>query len=1407
MNYSTKSTLSLLGGLMMSFFLCSTLNLNAQMQERTESGAALELRGKIWSGAGQAGTTGFDGFENYWDIAPAHQKPNIFMDYYDTWNMHPRWSKELKQELMKYHRQGYYVLPQFGINVFYLWQQYLDGSQDDELDNLVEGLKYLGMPCFIRIGYEFNNFPGVSWLTPYTPEQFAEVYRVIAKKIKDSGIECALVFNASLSGKQGVFNYYPGDDYVDWIGFNTFSSDIAGGKHSTAMEMIDTALVINKPILIGEAGTNAVNGADNSKDWSFYETYFSMIEDQPTIKQMCYINWDWDGQDMIGGNGLFPWGDGRLQIPGAVKDQFFNRIDNDKYFFAASEKETRALFFYDDKQAPNQVTGLRRVGENLVWDKVTDNGEAGIAHYTIYKDGKMWDYIMGEEYPIHDLYYGYDSDIQVLAMDRAGNESPLSEVLKVNLDNRYELIWDGEFDYPATSVAVDWKWVGSKDAGAKNAPDDIIIDTSGQLSGQNSCYLPDHPLTDNMGNYWAKEITYEPRDWKLQLSQTIQVVEGEEYTITFQIKAREERTIMLYFMDHHVNPQHDFVMTRDGTYPHWMDGKNGDWDFYDIWEVQAGPEPKTYTFKSTAPETSTARLSFMMGRTKPTDMWIDAVSVSCGLDIKDPVPVIANETTIIDTDNSGSETVTLDGSQSSDSDGNIVSYVWKNGQTVIGNEAVVTVDLPAGKHTITLGVTDNDNNYAERSKDFMVTNGEPIADAGADQFVVDSDDSGAEEVILNGSNSKDYVGSIVSYKWTEGSTVISNEMTATVSLSTGKHMLTLEVTDDEGNVDTDEVAIEVVPDVSADATVTASSTGEGSAAAVIDNDLNSGWTSALTEGSEWVMLDLGASRDIIGIDLDWGKEYATDYEIQVSDNASFSSFDVVAAETKGNGSTDVFAFDPSVIGQYVRVMMTESSDKGNEVIDGTGNFKAVISPDVPPTITFIPLKDGMGTGFCYLDLNVNGSDLGGYQVTLNEPYTVNAKVGDVVKFKYRYTSPGGAQIESRFTEFTVGEVTTGYVYALNEIKVYSSTAVVGLPVANAGADQTLVDEDNDGVESVTLDGSASSDDGTITSYSWSSNGSVIAESATATVDFAVGTHNVTLTVTDNDGNVRSDAVVIKVVKPQTMPVAPSNLEATEVSSVKVVLVWSDNSDNEDNFEVVKDGVVVATLDANTTTYTDKDVQAETTYTYGVNAVNTKGTAESTTISATTPAASDNCNAITDAYEYSVTQAAGSTQLNIVFDSKVSSSFVDLWVAVNSDSFQGTRGNKSGDTWTWTLANKPDGTPLAEGDVVKFYFRYQHNYNPGQSDTPEGAFEIGTGCVDAKKAIFNAEFKPEVFVYPNPANGSLTINGVDKNSDYIITNMFGSVVKKDKGNKVDVSDLNAGIYIMTVEGKVMPVVIK
>ncbi|MGH6690241.1 MAG: S8 family serine peptidase, partial [Gammaproteobacteria bacterium] len=102
------------------------------------------------------------------------------------------------------------------------------------------------------------------------------------------------------------------------------------------------------------------------------------------------------------------------------------------------------------------------------------------------------------------------------------------------------------------------------------------------------------------------------------------------------------------------------------------------------------------------------------------------------------------------------------------------------------------------------------------------------------------------------------------------------------------------------------------------------------------------------------------------------------------------------------------------------------------------------------------------------------------------------------------------------------------------------------PLADAGADQTVTDDDRDGTELVRLDGTASSDpDGTIATYAWREGTTSIAEGATPDVWLSVGAHTLTLEVTDDDGDSATDTLVVTVSPANVVTVTASTPQATE----------------------------------------------------------------------------------------------------------------------------------------------------------------------------------------------------------------------------------------------------------------------
>ena len=98
----------------------------------------------------------------------------------------------------------------------------------------------------------------------------------------------------------------------------------------------------------------------------------------------------------------------------------------------------------------------------------------------------------------------------------------------------------------------------------------------------------------------------------------------------------------------------------------------------------------------------------------------------------------------------------------------------------------------------------------------------------------------------------------------------------------------------------------------------------------------------------------------------------------------------------------------------------------------------------------------------------------------------------------------------------------------------------------------------------------------------------------------------------------------------TTPAAPSSLSATPFSATQVNLSWTDNSSNETAFLLErKTGsggtyAQIASIAANTVSYSDNTVTASTTYFYRIRATNANGnSAYSNEATATTPGA-DSC---------------------------------------------------------------------------------------------------------------------------------------------------------------------------------------
>jgi unsaturated chondroitin disaccharide hydrolase len=88
----------------------------------------------------------------------------------------------------------------------------------------------------------------------------------------------------------------------------------------------------------------------------------------------------------------------------------------------------------------------------------------------------------------------------------------------------------------------------------------------------------------------------------------------------------------------------------------------------------------------------------------------------------------------------------------------------------------------------------------------------PVAKAGKDQTITDTDQDGVETILLDGSASRDPDDSIVLYEWLEDSLLMGTGAILADTLAVGTHQIILRVTDKYGETDADTVGITILAD-------------------------------------------------------------------------------------------------------------------------------------------------------------------------------------------------------------------------------------------------------------------------------------------------------------------------------------------------------------------------------------------------------------------------------------------------------------------------------------------------------------------------------------------------------------------------------------------------------------------
>ena len=382
--------------------------------------------------------------------------------------------------------------------------------------------------------------------------------------------------------------------------------------------------------------------------------------------------------------------------------------------------------------------------------------------------------------------------------------------------------------------------------------------------------------------------------------------------------------------------------------------------------------------------------------------------------------------------------VSLDGTKSSDPDGSISTYNWtrvsgpSNPTTSATNAATLSLSgLIAGQYTYQLTVTDNKGASASAQVKIRVssaTNVPPVANAGPNQSIT----APANVANLNGTASTDSDGSITAFSWVTisgpGSVTINNSNTATpsvVGLQAGGYVFELTVTDNRGATSKDQISVTVLP------------------AAIVPNQLpvaNAGSDQTIILPTTTASLDGRSSFDPDGTITGYGWK-------QISGPSA-------STITPGNKSTTTVS--KLTAGQYIfELTVTDNNGKTTadritvQVNAGAGKLNlppvavagtsdTIVWPTNSYTLDATQSMDPDGTINSYQWQETSGPNMSSTSLNSSKVSISNLSIG-VYQFKLTVTDNSGASSTSTMS-LTVSQGETQTFSQVNRLSVYPNPA-------------------------------------------------------------------------------------------------------------------------------------------------------------------------------------------------------------------------------------------------------------------------------------------------------------------------------------------------------------------------------
>jgi len=199
----------------------------------------------------------------------------------------------------------------------------IEGKWDAYIDKWGDAAKEFGQPFFVSFGNEMNGtwFPWSGhWYGENTPvpnsspvlfqgpETYKKAYRHVVDRVRARGAKNILwVFHVmNYSIPQDIWNYasqyYPGDDYVDWMGLSVYGQQYIDDRWSPFPPLLQWPykelmnISPSKPIMLAEWGCGEYPKS-GSKSQFIQDAFNEMEHNFPQVKAAVFWHERWQNEE------------------------------------------------------------------------------------------------------------------------------------------------------------------------------------------------------------------------------------------------------------------------------------------------------------------------------------------------------------------------------------------------------------------------------------------------------------------------------------------------------------------------------------------------------------------------------------------------------------------------------------------------------------------------------------------------------------------------------------------------------------------------------------------------------------------------------------------------------------------------------------------------------------------------------------------------------------------------------------------------------------------------------------------------------------------------------------------------------------------------------------------------------